>query len=283
MIVLETDIKKSPKKLPRVLTSFTWDGYQKYGKRFLETWLEFWPRSISLTVYYEGQEFENFDFTPGISWAPIEMVEFLPDFLGNLRFPIQHGIVGDRYDINYDARMGRKAFMQSHHARKYGGKVFWMDADAVSYRHVPEAFLDLQLPDDKFSCYLGREGWYFTESGFIGFNYDHPIAKEFFRNYVHMFITGVIFSQAPQYSNSGGLLAGGWHDCVAYDCTRFLANAAGHEGEFVNLASHVPHGTMHPHANSEIGKYVKHLKGDRKETGDLKEGDLVEVGRLQAG
>lgn len=268
MLILDQSIenaKKPQKKLPSVITSFSWSGYQRYGKRFIETWLEFWPKTIGLTVYYEGPEFENFEFTPGVSWRPIEEVEFLPDFMAAVNpFPIMSGIVGDKYDINFDARMGRKSFMQVHHARKNGGKVFWMDADAVSYRNVPENFLDLCLPDDKFSCYLGRDGWYYTESGFLGFNADHQIAKFFFRDYVHLFITGTIFTQ--QF----------WHDCIAYDCIRFIRTKEGHGEAFVNHAAKIPPNTMHPHANSEIGRYMKHLKGPkRKETGDLLEGDVL--------
>lgn len=266
MIVLSQNIEEARKplrKLPNCITSFNWEGYKRYGKRFIETWKEYWPGSVRLTVYYEGDQFEDFDFPTGISWKPIETVEFLTDYIANLRFPIQHGIVGDRYDINFDARMARKTFMQIHAAREYGGKVFWLDADAVTVKHVPERFLDDCLPDDKFCCYLGRDGWYFTESGFIGFNADHPIAKEFFRNYAHIFITGVIFTQ--QW----------WHDCIGFDCTRHLAKNAGHEAEFINLAEGLPHGTMHPHANSVIGKYVQHLKGNRKDTGTLKEGDVI--------
>lgn len=266
MIVLDTSIesaKKPLKRLPNVISSFNWSGFQKYGKRFIETWLEYWPRTIRLTIYYEGPEFDDFDFQTGISWKPIEEVEFLQDYLGNLRFPIQHGIVGDRYDINFDARMGRKTFMQVHACRQYGGKVFWMDADAVSVKHVPEVFLDQCLPDDKFCCFLGRDGWYFTESGFIGFNADHPIAKKFLRDYAHVFIVGTIFTQ--QW----------WHDCIAFDAIRFMATKDGYGGEFVNLSAHVPKGTMHPHANSVIGQYVEHYKGDRKEIGALKEGDVI--------
>jgi hypothetical protein len=41
------------------------------------------------------------------------------------------------------------------------------------------------------------------------------------------------------------------------------------------MAAHVPKGTMHPHANSAIGQYVQHLKGDRKNTGKLREGDVI--------
>ncbi len=274
MIVLETDVAKKPRKLPNCITSFNWAGWERYGKRFIDSWKEYAPPSIRLTVFYEGPEFENLDFPSGVSWRPIEEVEFLQDFMDNLRFPIQHGIVGERYDINFDARMARKTFMQIHAARKYGGKVFWVDADSVLQKHIPERFLDDCLPDDKFCCFLGRDGWYFTESGFIGFNSEHPIAKEFFRNYAHIFITGVIFTQAPRYEG-GKYFGGGWHDCIAFDCTRFLSYQHGHEGEFVNLAAGVPTGTMHPMANCVVGQYIAHLKGNRKDTGVLKAGDVV--------
>lgn len=280
-IILDTNVenaKKPQRNLPRVVTSFSWDGYQKYGKRFVETWLEYWPKTIGLTIFYEGDQFEGFDFPQGISWRPIEEVEFLPDYMASLKFPIMHGLVGDHYDINFDARMGRKTFMQVHMLRKYGGKVFWIDADSVTVKHVPESFLDRMLPDDKFCCFLGREGWYFTESGFIGFNAGHPIAKRFLRDYVHVFIVGTIFTQSPQYNEKAQYIGGGWHDCIAFDVIRNMAYQSGHQGEFVNLAAKVPPGTMHPLQNCAPGEYLHHLKGNRKETGKLKEGDIVAQG-----
>jgi hypothetical protein len=167
--------------------------------------------------------------------------------------------------------------MQVHAARTYGGKVFWADADAFTAKHVPENFLDRMLPDDKFCCYMGRDGWYFTESGFIGFNADHPIAKKFLRDYVHVFIVGSIFTQAPQFDDQGRYIGGGWHDCIAFDVIRHLTSKAGYAGEFVNLAAKVPPGTMHPMANCEVGEYLVHLKGNRKETGTLKDGDVVKA------
>ena len=275
MIVLDTNIenaKKPLRKLPNVVTSFNAEGYRRYGKNFIDSWLQYWPPSIRLTVFYEGDE-ADFQMEPGVSWHPIETVEFLTDYMDNLRFPLQHGIVGDRYDINFDARMGRKTFMQVHAARTYGGKVFWIDADCVTQSHVPERFLDDCLPDDALCCYLGRDGWYFTESGFIGFNANHPIASKFFRNYVHVFIVGSIFAQAPQYNEKGQYAGGGWHDCIAFDAIRHLM---GNGPEFVNLAKDVPLGTMHPLQNCAPGKFLVHLKGDRKNTGKLKEGDLVQ-------
>ena len=266
MLTLETNIeraKQPQRSRPNVVTSFNEDGFERYGKRFIETWLEYWPRSVRLTVYYEG---ENFPFTSGISWIPIEQVEFLQDFMDCLRFPIMHGIVGDHYDINFDARMARKTFIECHATQHYGGKVFWLDADTVTHAHVAEDFLDRMLPDDKLCCYLGRDGWCYTESGFIGFNKMHPGCMRFLKNYRNVFLCGAIFTQP------------GWHDCYGFDAMRAVAEQNGLGGEFVNLAANVPEGCMHPAANiPELAQYFQHLKGDRKDTGQLREGDLVSV------
>lgn len=251
------------KKLPNVITSFNGTGYRVYGKQFVESWLKYWPSSIRLTVFYEGDESE-FEMAPGISWHPIETVEFLQDYMGNLRFPIQHGIVGDSFDMWLDARQARKSFMQMHAMRKYGGKVFWIDADCETKKHVPLTFLDDCLPNDAFSCFLGRDGWYHTESGFIGFNGDHPIAGKFAKNYLHVFITGAIFA-------SGFFNRSGWNDCCAFDAVRHIM---GNGPEFVDLSKDVPEGHMHPFQLCAPGRYLDHYKGSRKDTRQLRAEDL---------
>jgi hypothetical protein len=258
-IILDTNIenaKKPLKKLPNAITSFNADGYKRYGKAFVDSWIKYWPASVRLTVFYEGEE-SDFEMVPGISWHPIESVEFLPDFMASLKFPIMSGLVGDHYDINYDARMCRKVFMQVHAARLYRGKVFWIDADSVTHKHVPESFLDDCLPDDSLCCFLGRDGWYYTESGFLGINADHPLAGRFMKNYVHVPIVGTIFTQQ------------GWHDCFAFDAVRHVM---GNGPEFVNLAKHVRHGHMHPFEVSAPGQFMSHLQGQQERHEAIKAG-----------
>jgi len=240
-----------------VVTSFTLDGYKRYGKEFIETFKRYWPRHVRLTVYYEG---DGIEMEPGLSWHPIEEVENLSDYMESLRFPIMHGIVGESYDINFDARMARKAFIQAHACRQYGGKVFWIDADTITHSQVPNTFLDRCLPKDKLACFLSRDGWYYTESGFIGFDADHPLASRFFKTYLHIFITGVIFTQP------------GWHDCYGFDAARKVVNRP---ELFHNLAEGLPEGTMHPFINSQLGAYMNHMKGKRKDGQPVKDGDLV--------
>ena len=246
-------------KVYNVVTSFNEHGYKKYGEEFIKTFLEFWPKNVRLTVYYEG---ENFPFTEGVSWIPIEDVEFYNEFFDSLRFPMFHGIVGDKYDINFDARMCRKVLIQMHSLKKYKGKVFWIDADVVTHSQVPDGFLDEMLPDDKLSCHLSRDGWYYTESGFIGFNHSHPKASWFYKNYIHTVMSGVIFTQP------------GWHDCYAFDAMRIIMDQP---EAFKNLSEGLPKGTMHPFINSALGKFLDHKKGQRK--GSKSGGDDLVVAR----
>ena len=255
-------ILNEQRKLPTIITSFNEEGYKKYGKKFLETWKQYGPPAIKVVIYYEG---EAFDFEEGFSWHPIEEVEYLGDFMPSLTFPIQHGIVGDSYDVWFDARHARKVFMEMYAAKTYGGKIFWVDSDSVLTKNLPQNFFDRMLPDDKLACYLGRDGWYFTESGFIGFNTAHEKFKAFSKSYVLMFVAGTFLANAVH-----GRLC--WNDCGGFDAIRHIM---GNGDEFVNLASKVPKDTMHPLQNCEVGNYITHLKGNRKDTGKLEEGDVV--------
>lgn len=179
-------------------------------------------------------------------------------------FPIMTGNTAQGYNIQYDARMARKTFIQYDALMENKGKVFWIDADVVTHSPVPETFLDEMLPDDKFSCYLGRDGWMYTESGFLGFNGSHPGCEGFMKFYRSLFTNGYIFLQKA------------WHDCIAYDWARSVHD----KSWFHNLAEGLPHGTMHPFVNSDLGKYMDHRKGPRKK-GRSTKADLV-VHRTEA-
>jgi hypothetical protein len=228
-----------------IVTSFHKAGFEVYGRKFLETFKKYWPSSVNLTIYFE----DDHDRNPNFNWEPISSVEFLDEYMAKLRFPLFHGVQGNKYNINWDARMARKSFIQMHAMNKFKGKVFWIDSDVITHEPVTEAFLNSVLPDDKFNCYLGRDGWMYTESGFIGFNGDHRIAEKFRAAYLSVFMTGAIFIQP------------GWHDCYGFDATR---KAMMNDVDFVNLAKDCPHGTDHVFINSVLGSVMDHRKGNRK-------------------
>lgn len=234
-----------------VITSFTKEGYELYGMEFLRTFRKHWPDNVRLVVYYEG----NDEFRRMNGWTDYWGVKHMREFFDMLQFEIQHGRFPDgHYDINFDAGMARKVFIQADAVELYRGKVFWIDADSITHAPVPRTFLDDVLPDDKFCCYLGRHDangkpWFYTESGFLGFNAEHPLADKFFAAYKSFFLFG-LFLMHPR-----------WHDCEGFDAMR---NASKQPEAFVNLSAHLPHGTMHPFVNSVVGKYMDHRKGPRK-------------------
>jgi len=45
--------------MTEVITTFSKDGYELYGKKMIDSWSEFWPDSHRLTVYTEGYELLN--------------------------------------------------------------------------------------------------------------------------------------------------------------------------------------------------------------------------------
>lgn len=242
-----------------VVTSFHEEGYERYGKACVESFIKHWPKNVRLTCFYEG---DKFNFTEGVSWRPYEEIKPLQHYLDCLKFPMQHGLVNGSYNIQFDATQARKVFIEAHAAQLYGGKVFWMDADTVTHSDVPEGFLDELLPDDKFNVFCGRETekgrWMYSETGFIGYNTNHPISEKFFRNYVNLYLQGINFTFP------------GWHDCYGFDALRDMIGPE----PFINLAKGQPQGTMHPLINTVLGKYIDHRKGPRKDSRST-EKDLV--------
>lgn len=231
-----------------VVTSFTEDGYQKYGRDFVRTFQQHWPDNVKLIVFYEGTNLRH-------DWRPIGKVANLDNWMRVISpFQLFQGAVFNQYDITRDARTNRVIFMQNHVLRERKGKVFWIDGDVITHAPVPETFLDEMLPDDKLCCYLGRGEWYDSETGFIGFNYDHPECEHFLKIKENCLFSGIVFA-LPR-----------WWDMTVEDWSRdcFVAAKPALKDAFVDLAADLPRGCMHPFINSRIGAYMDHLKGARK-------------------
>jgi hypothetical protein len=101
-----------------VITSFTQEGYDLYGKTFLETMLKHFVRPV---VYWEGPPCD-FD-TELAEWRTVTEVTGHDWWMEMIApFPLMKGATGAGYSINYDARMVRKPFMQAHTIKERGGK-----------------------------------------------------------------------------------------------------------------------------------------------------------------
>ena len=60
-----------------VVTTFSKDGYELYGHRMIETWLQYWPKDFKLQVYTEGYTLIESD--PRLSAIDLETV--CPDII----------------------------------------------------------------------------------------------------------------------------------------------------------------------------------------------------------
>jgi len=186
----------------KCVTSFSAEGYEKYGKRFLETYVE--HHDIPIDVYIEDPcDFEH----PLITLKELYLVPGCVDFLRKCKFPIMHGVQQDGERLyQYNAgRFCRKVYAQISASEGETGWLYWLDADI-------EFNQPLQFPEkDTFLLYLGREQPH-TCTSFVGFNLDHPASKSFWKIYQDFYDNGLVFT-LPH-----------WHDCAVLDAIRELTD-----------------------------------------------------------
>jgi hypothetical protein len=149
------------------------------------------------------------------------------------------------YSYRHDAyKFARKVFSVAHASRHVElGKLFWMDADVVTHKQVPEGLLCDLLPDEVSLTYLARPRSY-SELGFVGYNLN--------RVETHAFIT----AYEAMYSEDRFLTLPHWTDCHVFDHLVDKLNPA------CGLIAHTNDGQ--PFDHSILGTYMTHYKGPRK-------------------
>lgn len=231
-----------------IVTSFGAKGYAQYGERFIQTFLKYWPEDESLVIYYEED--------PKIDHPRIEcrdlfqvagMAAFLDDVLESP--PIFRGLRNDglNYDYHFDAyKFSRKVYAITDAAKKYQGILTWIDADVYTHKPVPENYTH-KLLDGHYLSHLYRD-WSYTECGFMSFDTTHPQNEIFMAIYLNFYATG-----AFRY-------IGEWHDSYIFDVARTLSGV-----DSKDLAEGIR--DNHPFVKSDLGQYMDHCKGNRKDKG----------------
>lgn len=221
------------------VTSFSPEGYDLYGEHFLK-FVDNFPGKIivyleqPIDFEHEKVEKRNLFTIPGIT-----------QFLTNIKnVPLARGRTEEGYNYNYDVwKFCRKMFCQFD-TFKEGGKVIWLDGDLEMHTEIPEDFLN-ELFDEQHLFFLGREGFY-TESGILGFDTDHPDFEEFKKRYIATLQNGIVFNLR------------GWHDCYCFDWAR--------DGKGHNLTPWWEKGKpLDIFPKTELAKYMVHRKGNRKQ------------------
>jgi hypothetical protein len=225
------------------ITTFSAKGYELYGRRFLETFVEHWP--CNLVVYYEDlPDFKH----EKVTYKPLMEVFGMKAFLSYCDTnDVFKGRTSFGYNYNFDARkFSFKVFAQFDALKNNKGKVIWLDADTITKKPITDEFID-GLFDSRALCVLARKGFH-LESGFVGFDVGHPDFEELFEQYENCYRRGQIFKLER------------WHDCEA------LQWAIDQSGIKVSdLSSFWKRGDdLDVMPKTVLGEYITHFKGGKK-------------------
>jgi hypothetical protein len=257
-----------------VCTTFNADGYEKYGRRMIQTFLQNWP--IDLVVYAEGCNVNETGFN--LEVRDIAIVNKLSAFKQRWQgVPQANGDVSadpvrsKRKDagkgFKWDAvRFAHKVYSIFHCANHTNTDwLIWMDADTVCHSPITHDDLSRLCPATTDLCFLGRRGK-FSECGLYAMNLRSPRTRDFLTQFQKY------YDQAEQ----GIFTLAEWHDSFVFDAVR-----KHHPLIELDWSSHLITGEGHPLINSEWGAYLDHLKGARKGMGRSKQIDL-KVTRTEA-
>lgn len=252
-----------------VITTFNADGLKQYGQRMIDSFEQFWPAEVDLVVCAESCQPQHQRSNTQI-WDLLKLSMPLNTFLErNRNNPLAHGLAGppEVYDPRKTFRWDAVRFCYKVYATALvanytsGGWLIWLDADTVTHSPVTRPDLDRLCPQDAMITYLGRGEKYHSECGWVGYNLDHPETRGFIRDFVSMYDQDRIF-ELPE-----------WHDSYVWDSVRRRWQD---RGRFHNLTPVLPKPGRagHPFINSDLGRFMDHLKGDRKSQGRSRATDL---------
>lgn len=240
-----------------VMTSCSLAGWKEHGARCLDTLHRFWPAEVEVHIVSE----DKLPVSAALMkqrhitvWDLLEVSpqarEFYKRHENNKRVRgIGHGLP---YCFRHDAyKFSKKVFAvkvvaDSLIGSQRGGRLIWLDADTVTFLSPPMELLQRMPPHGSALACLDR-GKYHSECGWIAYDLSHPMAHRFITEFANLFAADA-FLPLPE-----------WHDSWVFDWLRKQMKVPAH---------HIPHKSVsHPFVHSELGLYMDHLKGRRKQMG----------------
>ena len=246
-----------------VFTTWHTPGYKKYGKEFINNYLYNWPGQVHLTIYAEDHEPDSFNAD---NITVLDQRITLPELKAwqerHKDNPHANGWNKDKTKKSFlwDAsRFANKTFAVWHFAKYTNADVMiWCDGDVKTHTLMPVEFLHSIAPNkNQLATYLGRNTW--PECGWMMFNRHHSQFKDFMEYWENIYTSDDIFNHIE------------YHDSFIFG---EIVNEFKKRGvKFRNLGGDDQSG--HIFINSELGAYMDHLKGFRKEVGKSLIGDVT--------
>lgn len=238
-----------------VVTSCSFGGWHEYGFKCLQSMMIHWPVEIDVHLVSE----DRLPVDQVQKWVKREGRLTTHPLYDNVHAKFFHekhandlrakGKAKNTYDFRLDAyRFSKKVFaIELMMARVQTGRLIWLDADTVTLSPVPIEMLERMPPEGSAIAYLARMKHYHSECGWVAYNLDMEITRQFITQFSGLYHTGEVFKLKE------------WHDSWVFDWLRDRLNVPSHK---------IPHNnTGHPFVFSELGQYMDHLKGNRKRLG----------------
>lgn len=250
-----------------IVTTFHKAGYEKYGKRMLETFEDKWENHIPLKVYYENME------VPDVSSDRISYLDYEVECgekqkaFETIAAPHEERVLGPNGEDPRSHREGpvtpgsRYLFQASRFAHKYYAcehamqntdkrYLVWCDADVVAIDDITEEWLDRFVEEDKYWSRVGRGNTY-PECGFMIWDTQNPVHQRYWQLMSWMYDQGALFQLVE------------WHDSfVWWTAERYVEKEVGHP---INVELGGTGG--HAFVKGPLGEKLDHLKGNRKDQG----------------
>jgi len=232
-----------------IVSTFSDNGYQEYGKHFVESCKKYIDQDISVYLYIDNI---NIPDTKNIKFLRLEpSVPQLTEFKNRNKNRTYK-------DYHHDGvRFAHKTYATFHAAKNDLDYLIWLDSDTEIYENVTAEYFLKFLPKGAFVGYIGRKG--ISETGFLIFDMNHPQARAFFERYEWYYNTDAIYMLEE------------YHDAYIFDVVRKEFEADDRISSF-NVS---PAGCKKGHFNAAFNGYMVHYKGDDKSQRDIKIGKAL--------
>jgi len=266
-----------------VVTTFHKPGLDLYGQRFLNSFAEKVDPKIKLLVYAEDCSPVNpnseqitilnaKEVLPKLN-AFKEKYKNVPHANGNIaKHPARNGRKDWNKEFKWDAvRFANKTYAVYDACERSEDWCVWMDADTFVHSDWSYEQFKHLLPEDKWITYVGRgkgsQTW--PECGFYGMNLNHPVCHQFLKEFERMY----------EDAENGIFKLVEWHDSFVFG--HLLKNLKPVSNNVLDYSAEMylkeakSGGGGHPLINTILGKWIDHMKGDRKNTGKSKASDIM--------
>ena len=236
-----------------IATTYNKEYYDICCKKMIESFVKWWPKDVTLHVYYQEQEPEILE--PNIAYHDLytEQPKLKAWVEESKKDPVKCGWREDRGKFvwkNDGVKFSHKVFAQTHRIKTSTADIIlYSDADTLYTAEPNLEYLREICPADSLCTFFDRVKLR-DETGFYMHNPKHPRAKDWANRMEEIYLTGELWGfdnmQADQYTMAIG--RDSFKDCKQMDLMKY------HPG--LKNSDPVP--------KSPLAEFLTHNKGNKK-------------------